>query len=99
MLKALPLAARALVSRSSRRAATTQAAALASRSFHVSAPAFAPKEITVRDAINGALVSRIAERALVSLATPPALAPGGLSSGFASVRRCMHACMRMRAWS
>lgn len=99
MLKALPLAARALVSRSSRRAATTQAAALASRSFHVSAPAFAPKEITVRDAINGALVSRIAERALGSLATPPALAPGGPSSGYASVRRCMDACMRMRAWS
>ena len=99
MLKALPLAARALVSRSSRRAATTQAAALASRSFHVSAPVFAPKEITVRDAINGALVSRIAERALVSLATTPALAPGGPPSGFESARRCMRACMRVRAWS
>jgi len=54
MLKALPLA-RALVSRGCRRAATTQAAALSSRSFHVSAAAFAPKEITVRDAINSAL--------------------------------------------
>lgn len=32
-------------------------AALASRSFHASAAVFAPKEMTVRDALNSALVS------------------------------------------
>jgi hypothetical protein len=89
MLKALPLA-RALVSRGCRRAATTQAAALSSRSFHVSAAAFAPKEITVRDAINSALASRTApvtRRASRAGAPPPNV--------------CMRAgaCMRVRAYA
>ena len=55
MLKTLPLA-RALVIQTGRSAARRHApAALASRSFHVSAAAFAPKEMTVRDALNSAL--------------------------------------------
>jgi hypothetical protein len=56
MLKTLPLA-RALAMQTARSAARRHAApaALASRSFHVSAAAFAPKEMTVRDALNSAL--------------------------------------------
>lgn len=56
MLKTLPLA-RALAIQTARSAARRHAApaALASRSFHASAAAFAPKEMTVRDALNSAL--------------------------------------------
>ena len=55
MLKTLPLA-RALAIQTARSAARRHApVALASRSFHVSAAAFAPKEMTVRDALNSAL--------------------------------------------
>jgi len=56
MLKTLPLA-RVFAIQTARSAARRHAApaALASRSFHVSAAAFAPKEMTVRDALNSAL--------------------------------------------
>jgi len=64
----MPLAR--LVSRAASSAGKSQApAALASRSFYASAKAFAPKEMTVRDAINSALVSfRGAPRALYASA-------------------------------
>jgi pyruvate dehydrogenase E1 component beta subunit len=60
MLKSLPMA-RVLVARAA--SAVTRSrlpAAFVSRSFHVSATSFAPKEMTVRDALNSALDEELA---------------------------------------